>query len=82
MKKLAEKKKKKEETSLDSELRKVQGIPLDQLSHQLGVEYKTARLIQNLIRGFLRKYGDEEGSHKLGNNLDRPIFIHKIRMHL
>lgn len=79
---MTEKKKKKEEISLDSELRKVQGIPLDQLSHQLGIEYKTARLIQNLIRGFLRKYGDEEGSHKLDNNPDRPIFFHKIRMHL
>jgi len=79
---LTEKKKKKEKISLDSELRKVQGIPLDQLPHQLGVEYKTARLIQTLIRDFLRKYGDEERSHKLDNNLDRPIFFHKIRMHL
>jgi len=82
VKNLTEKKKKKEEISLDSELRKVQGIPLNQLSHQLGVEYRTARLIQNIIRGFLRKYGHEEESHKLDNNQDRPIFIHKIRMHL
>ena len=73
-KKLEKSNKKKNDLSLGNELRKVQDIPLDRLSIQLGVEHKTARLIQNLIRGFLRKHGDEEGSH----NLDRLIFFHKI----
>lgn len=65
------KKKKTEGISLGGELRRVQGIPLDRLAIQLGVEPETATLIQNLIRDFLSGQEEENG------NPDRPIFFHK-----
>jgi len=72
---LNEKKKKTEGTSLGSELREVQDIPLDRLAIQLGVEPETARLIQNLIRDFLS--GQEEETENPGSDPERPIFFHK-----
>ena len=68
---MIEKKKKTEEISLGSELRKIQGIPLVMLSIQLGVKPEAARLIQTLIRDFLNKNEEET------ENPDRPIFFHK-----
>jgi len=68
---LNEKKKKTEGTSLGSELRKIQDIPLDRLAIQLGVEPETARLIQTLIRDFLVRHEEET------ENPDRPTFFHK-----
>ena len=72
---MTEKKKKTKETSLDNELRRVQSIPLDRLSIQLGIEPEVARLIQNLIRDFLDEHA--EGSYELDNDPERPIFFHK-----
>ena len=69
--KLIEKKTKAEAISLSRELRKVQDIPLDRLSIQLGVEPEAARMIQNLIRDFLSEHEEENG------NPYRPIFFHK-----
>jgi len=66
-----EKKKKTEGISLGSELRKVQDIPLDRLSIQLGVEPDVAKLIQTLIRDFLVRHEEET------ENPDRPTFFHK-----
>ena len=74
---MTEKKEKDKAISLGSELRKVQSIPLDRLSIQLGVEPETAKLTQNLIRDFLDKHWHEEGNHKSDNNPNRPIFFHK-----
>jgi len=68
---LKDKKKKTEEISLGSELRRVQTIPFVMLSIQLGVKPDVAKLIQALIRDFLS--GHEEESE----NPDRPIFFHK-----
>jgi len=68
---LIEEKKKTEGISLGSELRKVQGIPSDWLSHRLGIEFETARLIQTLIRDFLSEHEEET------ENPDKPIFFHK-----
>jgi len=68
---LNEKKKKEEEISIGSELRRIQDVPLDRLAIQLGVEPETAKLIQALIRDFL------SGQEKESGNPDRPIFFHK-----
>jgi len=68
---LIEEKKKTEGISLGSKLRRVQTMPSNWLSHQLGIEFEIARLIQNLIRDFLS--GQEEESE----NPDRPIFFHR-----
>jgi len=72
---LTEKKKKKKGISLGTELRKVQTIPLTWLSHQLGVEFETARLIQTLVKDFLGRHGEEAESPS--TDLERPIFFHK-----
>jgi len=63
--------KKKKDFSLGNELRRVQSIPLDRLSVQLGIEPETAKLIQYLFRNFLSTQEEETG------NPDRPIFFHK-----
>lgn len=63
--------KKKKDFSLGNELRRVQCIPLDRLSVQLGIEPETAKLIQYLIRNFLSTQEEET------ENPDRPIFFHK-----
>jgi len=63
--------KKNKEISLGCELRRVSSIPLNWLSHRLGIEFEAARLIQNLIRDFLS--GQEEETE----NPDKPIFFHK-----
>jgi len=68
---LNEKKKKTEEISLDSELRKVQDIPFVMLSIQLGVKPDAAKLIQTLIRDFLVRQEEET------ENPGRPTFFHK-----
>ena len=68
---MTEKKEKDKGISLGSELRKVQSIPLDRLSIQLGVEPETARLIQNSIRDFLSEHGEE--AENSDNNPERPI---------
>ena len=70
-----EKKEKNKETSLGSELRRVQTIPLNWLSHQLGVEFETARLIQTLVKDFLGRHGEE--AENPDSDPERPIFFHK-----
>jgi len=68
---LKDRKEKDKGISLGSELRRVQTIPLNWLSHQLGVEFETARVIQNLIGDFLSRQEEEN------EDPDRPVFFHK-----
>ena len=68
---MKDKKKKEEEISIGSELRKIQDVPFDRLSIQLGVGLDTAKLIHNLIGEFLSRYEEE------GEDSERPIFFHK-----
>ena len=53
------------------ELRKIQGVPFERLSIQLGVRLDTAKLIHNLIRDFLREHEEEN------EDPEKPIFFHK-----